>query len=88
MTTCVTLGDFPVLVLDTCHRLCKLLTTVSQSTLRTLVDEALEKRDTTLTQFVKDGQSNGLSIDALTANLAYVTGIPVSSRTIYRWTRP
>ena len=58
------------------------------STLRTLVDEALEKRDTTLTQFIKDGQSDGLSIDALTDNLAYVTGIPVSSRTIYRWTRP
>ncbi len=61
---------------------------MSQSTLRILVEEALEKRGTTLTRFIKDGQSEGLSIDNLTDNLAYVTGIPVSSRTIYRWTRP
>ena len=61
---------------------------MSRSTLRILVDEALEKRDTTLAQFIEAGQSEGLSIDNLTDNLAYVTGIPVSSRTIYRWTRP
>ena len=58
------------------------------STLRILVDEALEKRGTTLPQFVKDGRDEGLSIHNLTDNLKYVTGIPVSSRTIYRWTRP
>ncbi len=58
------------------------------STLRTLVDEALEKRDTTLTQFVEDGLTDGLSIDAITANLNYVTGIPIVSRTLRRWTRP
>ena len=61
---------------------------MSRSTLRTLVDEALEKRGTTLTRFIAAGQSDGQSIDDLTTSLKYVTGIPVSSRTIYRWTRP
>ena len=59
-----------------------------QSLLRTLVDKALENRNTTLNQFIDEGKAEGKSIRTLTNDLAYVTGIPVSWRTLYRWTRP
>ncbi len=65
---------------------CVFYTTMT-STLRVLIDEALENRDTTLNQFIETGRSQGKSIRTLTNDLAYVTGIPVSYRTIYRWTR-
>ncbi|KKL23468.1 hypothetical protein LCGC14_2425130 [marine sediment metagenome] len=57
------------------------------STLRFLVDEALENRDTTLQEFVETGRDNGKNLKTITNDLAYATGIPVSWRTIYRWTR-
>lgn len=55
------------------------------STLRTLIDEALENRDTTLNRFIEHGQAEGKSIRTLTEDLAYLTGIPISWRTLYRW---
>ena len=56
------------------------------SLLRTLVDEALEKRGTTLTQFVEERLAVGVAIDALTEQLNYVTGVQITSRTLRRWT--
>ena len=55
------------------------------STLRTLVDKELEARDTTLQRFIETGQAEGKSIRTLTEDLAYLTGIPISWRTLYRW---
>ena len=55
------------------------------STLRTLIDDALENRDTTLNQFIETGRAEGKSIRTLTNDLAFVTGIPISWRTLYRW---
>jgi hypothetical protein len=58
---------------------------MAQSTLRLLVDKQLETRDTTLPEFIETGRAEGKSIRKLAADLAYVTGIPVSWRTLYRW---
>ena len=60
---------------------------MATSTLRLLVDKELDSRDITLHQFIKTGRDNGKNLKAITNDLAYVTGIPVSWRTIYRWTR-
>ena len=57
------------------------------STLRFLVDEALEARLTTFEEFIETGRNNGNNLKVITEDLAFVTGIPVSWRTIYRWTR-
>ena len=59
---------------------------MSQSLLRTLVDKALENRDTTFAEFVETGRAEGKSIRILADDLAYITGIPISWRTVYRWT--
>ncbi len=58
---------------------------MATSTLRFLVDKELETRDTTLSQFIEDGRAEGKSVCTLTEDLAYLTGIPISWRTLYRW---
>ncbi len=61
---------------------------MSQSTIRTLVDEALKTRNTTLQDFITDGVAEGKSLTTLYDDLRFLTGIPVSSRTIMRWSQP
>ena len=57
----------------------------SRSYQRTLVDEALTRRDTTLPSFVEAGKVQGKSIEEIWLDLRNVTGVSFTSRTFYRW---
>ena len=59
---------------------------MAHSTLRTLVDNALDQRGTNLSQFIEEGRAEGKSIRHLAGDLGYLTSIPISWRTLYRWT--
>jgi hypothetical protein len=52
---------------------------------RLQVDEALADRGTNLATFVEAGRSQGKSIREIAADLENVTGVPLTSRTLYRW---
>lgn len=52
---------------------------------RQQVDEALQRRDTNLAKFVDAGREQGKSIREIAADLENVTGVPLTSRTLYRW---
>jgi hypothetical protein len=55
------------------------------TTLRTLVDRELNARNTTFADFIGEARSRGQSISQAAADLANVTGIPLSRRTVYYW---
>lgn len=55
------------------------------STLRTLVEDALADRNTTLADFIAKGRDEGKVMRTLAVDLSFVTGIPVNWRTLYRW---
>lgn len=57
----------------------------SSSLNRTLVTDALDKRDTTLADFVEAGQRQGKSMEEIWMDLRQLTGVPFSVRTLYRW---
>lgn len=52
---------------------------------RLYVEAELEKRGTTLADYLHRGQGQGKSIETLTYELRTLTGIPFSVRTLYRW---
>lgn len=57
----------------------------SRSLHRTLVDEALAGHDTNLADFVATRRTEGKSVEEIWMDLRQLTGIQVSSRTLYRW---
>ena len=56
------------------------------STLRTLIEDELHSRGSSLAEFIVDGRSKGESMKQLTVRLVDITRIPISWRTLYRWT--
>jgi hypothetical protein len=52
---------------------------------RLQVDEALEARETDLATFVETGKRQGKNIEEIAADLQSLTGVPFTSRTLYRW---
>lgn len=59
----------------------------SLSVPRLLVDQALDRRNTTLEDFVDGGRKQGKTFDEIHAELILATGVDFSLRTFYRWTR-
>lgn len=57
----------------------------SRSYQRTLVDENLAKRGTDLAAYIKAGRAEGKSIEDIWLELRVITGVPFTSRTLYRW---
>jgi hypothetical protein len=55
------------------------------STLRTLVEQELRRRDTTFVDFLHSSIASGHTINTAAGELARLTGIPLSTRTVYRW---
>jgi hypothetical protein len=55
------------------------------STLRILVEQELRRRDTTFVEFLHSSLDSGHTINTAAAELARLTGIPLSTRTVYRW---
>ena len=55
------------------------------TTLRTLVERELAARNTTFEGYMDAAAADGKSINAAAAELAQLTGIPVSRRTVYYW---
>lgn len=57
----------------------------SRSYQRTLVDENLARRGTDLGAYVEAGRAEGKSIEEIWLELRVLTGVPFTSRTLYRW---
>lgn len=53
--------------------------------MRALIDKALASRDTDLETFVATRKAEGKSVTEIADDLNLVTGIPITSRTLYRW---
>lgn len=58
---------------------------VSLSVPRLLVDQALAKRGTNLTDFIDGGRKQGKTIEEIHPDLVQATGVDFSVRTLYRW---
>jgi hypothetical protein len=52
---------------------------------RQQVDQALAARGTDLPTYLDLGRRRGQSIEDIAAELRIVTGVPFTSRTLYRW---
>lgn len=53
--------------------------------IRGLIDKALATRGTDLETFVTVRKAEGKSVTDIADDLNLVTGIPITSRTLYRW---
>ena len=49
------------------------------------VEEALARRETTLSAFIEAGQRQGKSMEEIWMDLRHISGVPFSVRTLYRW---
>jgi len=58
---------------------------MATSTLRALVEQELNQRGTTLTAYLAAAAAEGRSLRATAPDLAHITGIPIATRTLYRW---
>jgi hypothetical protein len=58
---------------------------VNSSLNRRLIERELERRNTTLADFIGSGQTSGRSMEDIWLDLRNLTGIPFSVRTLYRW---
>ncbi len=52
---------------------------------REMVEQALNRRGTTLPSFIEAGRGQGKHLNEIAADLQNVTGVPFSVRTFYRW---
>lgn len=52
---------------------------------RTQVEEALADRNTTLPAFIEERLDAGKSMEDIWLELRNLTGVPFSTRTLYRW---
>jgi len=52
---------------------------------RLQVEEALDRRGTDLSTFIEAGKKQGKSVNEIAGDLQSVTGVPLTSRTLYRW---
>lgn len=52
---------------------------------REMVEQALNRRGTTLPSFIEAGRGQGKHLNEIAADLQNVTGVPFTTRTFYRW---
>ena len=57
----------------------------SRSLNRRFVEAELHKMGSSLSQYVAKGHNEGLSIEDMWLDLRNLTGVPFSTRTLYRW---